>query len=1481
MWYRTREGKVNVGVLIVAIMLPALLVGGLFMARHILKGARLNQSLAFGQAAYDDQDWEAAVKNLGNYVRRKPEDVEVLKMYADALWSIRPFDARIISNLIFTCRRILEEEPLNEDAYERLVSVYAATEQREPAVQVIRTRLEHVPEDLEAQLRLADTLFGLNKPAQARETLLGLIERLKALPDRRVEYVRACVLMSHLSANIGVSEEEATAADGRRSQEELSLEWLDKAVAYMPDSAEALAYRARFLRLAAASADRSAEERQAFLARAKNDLMAADTVGTDDPRIRSVLAVEWLAHSEFGRATAELEAADALPREKIEEHFFDVAEWTVTKFRIASEVATRGGDTEMAVSLVDETLGSLSEARHRIQVLPAAVRIHASAGKAGEARRYLDEYVEMLGENAGQTEAAAQLGVLQALVASLENQPEVVIESLEPVLADDSGNPGLWRLMADAYGKTGQTERAIDALNRYLAANPDDPRATYELARQYSRSGQWARASEYADRAELLGITGVSVRLLRLGSDARLAIGQAGGVDTERLKELAQELDVLRRANPQEVSIRVFQALIAGYLGQPEEAEGHLKSAIDECEDDLRARIQLAVHYRRHGQVAEAIAVCREACNRHSEVATPWLQLADSHTANKDHDAARSCLREGLGVVAEDREKRSLSVKLALLELEHGDRAGGIGSLTELAARDEKEIPARVILLSAPEIRQDPVLTEKLIAELKRAEGERGLWWRLHQASFWLSSDEWRAKQTEAGDLLQYCIDTAPDWPPPVVLLAGMYNKLGESAQVEDICRSGLEENPSATEVADILLQLLYRQKRFSEAQEVLSRLRISPRAADDWQLRIARGTGDTVGAIDTLKLRVNEDNKDASAWIELARLAYQERQDVDEAFDYLKKAEAIDPARRTLVAVKVSILREEARPADALKVLNDYVADQNDFDAHWMRAVYLAEAGDQEQAESDYRKLTTFADKGAAGYELLGNFFAGAGELDQAVGALEDGLNAYPDSVELRQRLMRLLFQRGGAGDQKRASEILGSLREQLPLDAGLMTVEAVQMLAEPTAESLANARELLKEAVKLSPRQVDAHRALIGVAMQQGDYQGASDYAIGALDANRGNPVLLSARARAELALGYAPTAVKFAREALREDPNSTEAWSVLVEGAVLSGDRNILEQAQTLIGSAVSRDPHNERLLLSRARILGTLEQPRAAIPALEAYCQTEAGSKSVAAFVMVADLYRAAGDMDLAGRWIEKAEQVAPQNQSVAHARLLWLLVQERFEELGQISAAYIAAEEQDVTLVLRAASLLLSRAPTELKREGVKLFEHAASLAPTSAAASLGLASGLYQLGDMERAKKVYQELLKREPNNVQALNDLAWILQEQNQEYQAALELANRGLRLAPRDLHLLDTRATIYSRMPDQLANAKSDFERLTELSFREPAREAGALLKLVRVCVGLEDPAEAKKHAERGLEIDRESGVYTEAERKELTELLLGSEN
>jgi len=1462
-----RCAKINVKVLIILIIVTVAIGTSLFAARQVRRSLLSKISLSAGEAAFEDKDWPAAYKNYRQYLGRNPDDVEILKKYAKARLSIRPLDAGAVYGAIAAYRRVMQLDPLDEVAYDELATLYGGIGNYEELAYIARTWLENDPNDRKAPLWLAEALIPLRKTDEAQQTLEKFITELEALPDKHVEYVRACALMSQI-----------TAGDDSAGAKTKALEWLNKAVDYAPESVEALAHRARFYRATPETSGMSEED---MLAAARKDLEAADELGTDNPRIRLFLCAEWIAHGELDRAGAEIQAAESLPQETLEEHFFDINNWTVTRFLLASELAIRRAAKTEGASLADETLTVLKERRHRVQVLPSAIGLYIAAGKVSEARDCLDEYLDIMHTQEEAVGPKLRLAYLQALVAKAEERPYVVIDVLQPAVVSDASRPELWQLLAEAFSRTDQTRRAVSALIKYLRIRPRDPEMTLQLAKEYLKLRDWNRAFQTVRLAEpILDPTDVIIKLLRIEASIYLAAEQDYTINTARLEGLSAELAELRKENPERVDIRILQAIIAVYLEKPDEAERELKLAIEKCKEPLRAEMQLVRHYYRTKRMTEAVSICKTACERHSEVAEPWLSLSGLHVANADYDLALSCLREGLDAVIGQWEKRSLSIRLALVELLYADRATGIDILTEVAAQDKQEIRARSLLLGIREVQEDQAKAEKLVGELREAEGESGLKWRLYQASLWLSYDDWRSKQPDITDSLQYCINSDPEWSAPALLLVKMYEKLEDVRRVEDICRQALSRNPSATDVADTLVSLLEKQGRFSDAENVLKQIETNPRVVSAWYVRMALRAGDFSRAIDELKLRASNDDRDANSRILLARLVYWQTRDKDEAFKYLKEAEAITSGSMALIAARVSILRAEGNAEEAQRILNDYVTNSNAnsdvFGAYMMRAAYLANEGEFERAEQDYRKLTTFAKDGAIGYELLSNFYVRNEKLDKAVVTLEEGLDKYPENLRLKRRLMKTLFLQGTAQSKQKGLEILAALKERLPQDPELMKLRALQMLEKPTPQSLKTARETLEDVIRLEPTAVDAHLVLIGIAMQEGEYERARDCAIRAVGSNPDNLALLSARGRAELALENTQMAGQLAHLVLQKDPNDTEAQDLLVAAALSSKDSSLLEEARTLIESAAGSNPTDEKLLLSRARVLVSMELPQIAIPELEAYCQTKEGSSSVAAIVTLADLYRLSGDMDQAKQRIEQAERVDPNNQVVIHARFVWLVAQNRFEELAEISSAYLSAKEQNPTTLVRAATVLAALDSMTLKKEGLKLFEHAVTLSPRSKNARLGLASTLYRVGNAERAEKIYRELLEQYPNEIQILNDLAWILQEHYHRYAAALELANRGLRIEPDELHLLDTRGTILSNLADRLADARNDFERLVELSTSDTREQAKALLQLGRICAKLNDLVQAKQHLENALEIDRKIDVFTPDERSEITRIV-----
>jgi tetratricopeptide (TPR) repeat protein len=78
----------------------------------------------------------------------------------------------------------------------------------------------------------------------------------------------------------------------------------------------------------------------------------------------------------------------------------------------------------------------------------------------------------------------------------------------------------------------------------------------------------------------------------------------------------------------------------------------------------------------------------------------------------------------------------------------------------------------------------------------------------------------------------------------------------------------------------------------------------------------------------------------------------------------------------------------------------------------------------------------------------------------------------------------------------------------------------------------------------------------------------------------------------------------------------------------------------------------------------------------------------------------------------------------------------------------------------------------------------------------------------------DQAESLYREVLGESPNNLEALNNLAWLLAFRPGKEQEALDLIGRAIEIAGSDATLLDTRAVVYiqSGKPDPALESLRD---------------------------------------------------------------------
>jgi len=116
-----------------------------------------------------------------------------------------------------------------------------------------------------------------------------------------------------------------------------------------------------------------------------------------------------------------------------------------------------------------------------------------------------------------------------------------------------------------------------------------------------------------------------------------------------------------------------------------------------------------------------------------------------------------------------------------------------------------------------------------------------------------------------------------------------------------------------------------------------------------------------------------------------------------------------------------------------------------------------------------------------------------------------------------------------------------------------------------------------------------------------------------------------------------------------------------------------------------------------------------------------------------------------------------------------------------------------------------------------------LFRQARELAPKDASPSLHLAMLLGEMGEQQETRELLEEVVTLAPDNVIALNNLAYVLADSPETIDRALTLAQRAMKLAPTSPNILDTLGWVYLKK-GQSGEAVSVYENLVEIAPKHP---------------------------------------------------------
>lgn len=510
--------------------------------------------------------------------------------------------------------------------------------------------------------------------------------------------------------------------------------------------------------------------------------------------------------------------------------------------------------------------------------------------------------------------------------------------------------------------------------------------------------------------------------------------------------------------------------------------------------------------------------------------------------------------------------------------------------------------------------------------------------------------------------------------------------------------------------------------------------------------------------------------------------------------------------------------------------------------------------------------------------FALLGSAYLQVGEHDKGIEYLEKASQVAPDVAAIR---AQLALGRLATGDSATA---IDDLELAVEMDQGLMradillvyshlrnknftqAVEAAKALTQkqpsnPVAYNLLavsytskgefdNAKRQFEKALSINSKFTAAYMGLAQVSLQQGKQQEATDYYKKALEVDNKNLAAMLALARQAELMGKHDEAVDWIEKAQKANPESIQPLVLLSNAYLKKGDElkalntakaahdlgpespvvlSLLGRVQMANGDAssamatfrelVKLQPKsvNARLMLAQGQV--NSKNYTAASETLEKALEMDADY--LPAHVLLGQVALADGELDRA-RTIAKDIQAKHPELSVA------------YELEGDVSANdgdFVKAERLYAVAFSKkksaALSLKLHRVLMQLEKstQAVTPLEEWLDEQPADVSSRLVLAMAYQQMGDAGKGIEHYLKVADYQPNNVVALNNLAWLYQEEGSS--KALTYAEKLYELSENRPEVMDTVGWVFvqngrvNRGLELLQDAKVHAPHIPEIGY------------------------------------------------------------
>jgi tetratricopeptide (TPR) repeat protein len=1110
-----------------------------------------------------------------------------------------------------------------------------------------------------------------------------------------------------------------------------------------------------------------AEYRKEFgLKGAEEDVIAAQKLAPRDPEV-------VLAASDLAREANQLDEACRQLRTCLETHPGDER-----LYHALAAIETESGHRPQAITLLRQAL---------VQLPGNSSLLYQLGGLLLEEEKLTEvetDVEEVITEMNRWKRAPAEAALLQAELQLRQGKPAEARELLEekrPLLAEQSElQVRANLLLGQSYGRLGESDLELAAYRRAGEVVPQSPVVQGELARALLRAGQEEEAFQQFQR--LVKLPGASLndwltlaRLLVVRNLRLPAQGRQWAVVERHLNEMA-------RAYPNSAGETILRAEILAARDQVGEAQRLLEERIRKQPRELESWLALASLTHRWEKPAAAFAILDRAervLGRRIELELSRLEFVPSLQAAQ---STKSLERIDSDLKTFGPEERvGLLTGLATAYTAWQDYPRSLQVWEQLAAWRPEDLAVHLHLFEAALRCKDPSKTEAAVQSIRRLEGSDGPLFHYAEAIRLIATGQQGDKPdlSAAREHLVAAAMRRPSWSRIPLALASLSELEGKTDEVLDNSLRAIELGEHGPVVVREAVRLLYSHQRYNEADQLISRLQRDQTMTSDLGKLAAEvylRNADPARAVELAVQAVAPTSKDYRDHIWLGQV-YAAAGRMTEAEATLRRAVALAEKNPDPWLALVHLFVREQQPAKAEDVLQQARQKLPAEIAPLALAQGYDALGRPEQAEKEFQAAVAARPHDPARLQELANYYQRSGHPEKAIPRLRKILAATDqvtsEVVKLTRRDLAVCL--AADGGYQAFQEALHLLSQNLSSQHDRADVLAQGQVYATRAAYRKKAVECLERVAAREPLPVMQQFMLGRLYAQLGDWRKARPLLVQGLTQTPENFVYLS----------------YFVEQLLRHDELSeAELWLDRLTHLV-SGQPFVLKlqfealalrgkagEIKTLVADYLNETKSDAARQIRRLRTVAML---------FDQVSQEDARTRPVLQ-PLAEEFYRTLVARSGSGKDI--------------------LALAECLAHRGMISEALHCCEQArgkcPAEQVNAAAVMCLSTGKgTDAQIEQVvQSCQSELQTKPHSAMLWTLLGALRALQGHYADAETCYRQVLKDDPTNTEAMNNLAFMLVIQQRSLDDAQALLAQATELTGPEADLLDTQGVLYAQL-------------------------------------------------------------------------------